>query len=165
VLLDLIYDPFLFTFYSLKLLKTRPAKIKIGGLVKRPQIIREHGIPDSTGEVLDIKLLLGEFVACYLPVHHTVIQPYTLSGRLLDDSPSEAYAWVKLIGYISGDFNGDGTLSLMDIIYLINYLYKGGQAPRPTLDAGDLDCSGDVNLLDVMYLINYLFRGGPAPGC
>ena len=83
----------------------------------------------------------------------------------MDDSPSEAYAWVKLIGYILGDFNGDGTLSLMDIIYLINYLYKGGQAPRPTLDAGDLDCSGDVNLLDVMYLINYLFRGGPAPGC
>lgn len=66
--------------------------------------------------------------------------------------------------FIYGDANGDGDISVSDVVYIINYLFKGGPAPDPLLSA-DVDCNGDVNVSDVVYLINYLFKGGPPPGC
>ena len=64
----------------------------------------------------------------------------------------------------TGDANGDGNLSVSDVVYLVNYLFKGGPPPDP-LEAGDANCDGLVNVADVIYLINYLFKGGPAPAC
>jgi parallel beta-helix repeat protein len=64
--------------------------------------------------------------------------------------------------YVLGDANGDGTIDIGDVVYLINYLYKGGSAPDP-LPAGDTNSDGVVDLGDVVYLINYLYKGGPPP--
>ncbi|MGB2769551.1 MAG: dockerin type I repeat-containing protein, partial [Candidatus Zixiibacteriota bacterium] len=69
-----------------------------------------------------------------------------------------------VISYWRGDANGDGLVDVGDVVYLINYLYKGGPPPDP-LAAGDVNCDGIVDLGDVVYLVNYLFRGGPPPGC
>jgi len=66
--------------------------------------------------------------------------------------------------YISGDCNSDAIMDLEDVLYLINYLYKGGPAPDP-LEAGDASCDGVVDLEDVLYLINYLYKSGPVPSC
>jgi hypothetical protein len=62
------------------------------------------------------------------------------------------------------DPSGDGSLSPGDIIFLINYLFRGGSAPDP-LEAGDATCDGEVGAADVAYLINYFFRNGPPPCC
>jgi hypothetical protein len=61
-----------------------------------------------------------------------------------------------------GDANGDGKWTVGDVIYLINYLFKGGPSPNPKL-AGDANCDGKVTVADAVYLINYLFKGGPPP--
>lgn len=66
--------------------------------------------------------------------------------------------------YICGDLNDDGTVNILDITYLINYLYKGGPAPEP-LESADVNSDMTVNILDVTYLIAYLYRGGPEPNC
>jgi predicted outer membrane repeat protein len=71
------------------------------------------------------------------------------------------YFMVTGIHY-SGDFNGDGSTDVGDVVFAINYLYKSGSAPDP-LDLGDTNCDGVVNAADVVYLINYLFIGGPPP--
>jgi hypothetical protein len=63
-----------------------------------------------------------------------------------------------------GDANGDGQIGAADVVFLINYMFKGGAAPDP-LELGDANCDGVVNASDVVYLINYLYQGGPAPGC
>jgi len=63
-----------------------------------------------------------------------------------------------------GDTNGDGAINILDITYLINYLYRGGPAPDP-LGKADVNSDGTVNILDITYLINYLYKGGPAPDC
>jgi hypothetical protein len=65
---------------------------------------------------------------------------------------------------IRGDANRDGVINSADIVYLINYLFKGGPAPQPW-EAGDVNCDDVINSADVVYLINYLFKGGPPPGC
>jgi uncharacterized protein (TIGR02145 family) len=68
-----------------------------------------------------------------------------------------------------GDVNNSGTINILDVTYLINYIYKGG----PDLDCGtpfagmcgDADNSGIVNLLDITYLISFLYSDGPEPDC
>lgn len=64
----------------------------------------------------------------------------------------------------SGDANNSGSIDILDVIYLINYLFRGGPEPEPWI-AGDSNNDGGVSLNDIVYLINYLFRGGPKPGC
>ena len=72
-------------------------------------------------------------------------------------------SWSR-VGYVCGDVNGDGVIDVGDVVYLINYLYKGGPVPSPS-KAGDTNCDGIVDIGDVVYLINYLYKAGPAPGC
>lgn len=63
-----------------------------------------------------------------------------------------------------GDVNADGAVNVGDVVYLINYLYRGGDPPTPPL-VGDVNCDSVVNVGDVVFLINYLFRGGSPPSC
>jgi hypothetical protein len=61
-----------------------------------------------------------------------------------------------------GDADGNGTVNISDVVFLINYIFAGGAAPNP-LAAGDANCSGGINISDAVYLIQYIFGGGPAP--
>jgi hypothetical protein len=81
---------------------------------------------------------------------------YTWSGT------SNDYATVKYVQFTRGDANSDKKVSLSDIVYLINYLFKFGPAPDP-VQSGNANCDGKVSLGDIVYLINYLFKFGPAP--
>ncbi|MEW5922967.1 MAG: peptidoglycan DD-metalloendopeptidase family protein [Candidatus Zixiibacteriota bacterium] len=69
-----------------------------------------------------------------------------------------------LLDYICGDANGNGALNILDVTYLITYLYKGGPEPVP-MEGGDANGNGAINILDVTYLITYLYKSGPAPVC
>ena len=73
------------------------------------------------------------------------------------------WATIKYVQFLRGDVNKDRDVTISDVVYLINYLFKGGPAPDP-IQSGDVNCDGTVTISDVVYLINYLFRGGPAPG-
>jgi hypothetical protein len=68
--------------------------------------------------------------------------------------------------YVNGDVNDDRIVNLLDITYLIAYLYQGGPAPV-RINHGDPNGDCTVNILDVSYLISYLYLSGPAPveGC
>ncbi len=63
----------------------------------------------------------------------------------------------------TGDVTGDGVIDLADVIFLINYLFKGGTTPDP-LRLGDPTADCVVDVADVIFLINYLYKGGSAPG-
>jgi photosystem II stability/assembly factor-like uncharacterized protein len=60
----------------------------------------------------------------------------------------------------NGDANGDGTIDVADVFYLINALFASGPAP---VGAADVNGDGVVDIADVFYLINDLFAGGPPP--
>jgi Dockerin type I domain/PA14 domain len=61
---------------------------------------------------------------------------------------------------VPGDANGDGTVTVGDIFYLVNFLFAGGPPP---IGPADVNGDGQVTVGDVFYLINYLFAGGPPP--
>ncbi|MCP4633190.1 MAG: hypothetical protein GY855_09720, partial [candidate division Zixibacteria bacterium] len=65
---------------------------------------------------------------------------------------------------LCGDTDGSDEIDILDIVYLINFKYKGGPAPDP-LEIGDTDGSGGIDILDIVYLINFKYKGGPEPIC
>ena len=71
---------------------------------------------------------------------------------------SSLYSQVfSLTIWTEGDPNGDGTTTLADAIFLVNYIFKtGSPAPVPLL-SGDPNCDFKVTLADPIYLINLVF--------
>ena len=63
-----------------------------------------------------------------------------------------------------GDVNGDGTVLMLDLLYLGNYLFFNGPPP-PYPECSDVNADGLVDSSDLLYLANYIFFGGPPPNC
>jgi len=105
------------------------------------------------------------------PAHPSLAEIYRTPGIAYDVVVSgqdvlvvDNYGFLVLaarLGY--GDVNGDGEVTGTDVVYLVDYLFRAGPEPVPTVFEGDADCSGEVTLLDVIFLVNYLYRDGPAP--
>jgi len=66
--------------------------------------------------------------------------------------------------FTCGDANSDEFVNILDVVYLINFKYKGGPAPDPLVSA-DVNNDEQVNILDIVYLINYKYKDGPEPDC
>jgi hypothetical protein len=84
-------------------------------------------------------------------------------------TPNNSYGWglIDLLAAVqysfsTGDVNRDGRNSVSDVVFLINYLLKGGPEPY-LLYRGDVNCDQNTTISDVVYLINYLFKSGSEP--
>lgn len=71
---------------------------------------------------------------------------------------------VTVVNFLCGDVNEDGLHTSADIIWLVNYIFKGGPAPKPVPAAGDTYRNGSVTSADIIYLVGYVFKSG-APPC
>ncbi|NIP43533.1 MAG: hypothetical protein GWN61_17265, partial [candidate division Zixibacteria bacterium] len=63
---------------------------------------------------------------------------------------------------MSGDANCDCVVNVSDAVYIINYVFIGGNPPCFCIH-GDTNCDGSVNVSDAVYIINYVFIGGNNP--
>ncbi len=64
--------------------------------------------------------------------------------------------------YFCGDANNDEKISLVDIVWIINYVFMGGLPPDP-YPSGEVNCDGVINISDAVWLLNYIFIDGYAP--
>jgi hypothetical protein len=63
-----------------------------------------------------------------------------------------------------GNVNGDETINIFDITYIISYLYLGGPSPVPyELCNGDPNKDCTCNIFDITFIISYLYLEGPPP--
>jgi len=69
---------------------------------------------------------------------------------------------LRLCPYNPGDLNRDGLVDILDVPYVVYYLFKGWEAPCP-IKAADANCDQQVTIADAVYLVNYVLRSGPAP--
>ena len=98
-----------------------------------------------------------EFVPVTAPWNQTSVI-HTEVEYCVHISPWEYRGDVEPLG------NPDGDVDLGDLLFIVNYLYKGGPAPAP-LSEGDVSCDGVVDLGDVLAMVSYLYKGGPVLGC
>ena len=71
---------------------------------------------------------------------------------------------VKTVLY-KGDANFDGSISILDLTYLVDYFFRGGDMPTPVIEAGDFNCDSATNIIDLTSTVDYIFRGGSLPAC
>ncbi len=69
-------------------------------------------------------------------------------------------------GYVCGNIDNDagGAIDISDLIYLVDWMFSGGQEP-PVLMAADCDGDGENDISDLVWLANYMFTGGSPPLC
>ncbi|SYZ71806.1 exported hypothetical protein [Candidatus Zixiibacteriota bacterium] len=87
-----------------------------------------------------------------------------LTGKLDSTKVALFDGTLSILQGLCGDVNNNGVINILDVSYLINFLYKHGPAlPNPYL----ADCNGKagLNILDVSYIINFIYKHGPAPIC
>jgi Arylsulfotransferase (ASST)/Dockerin type I domain len=78
-------------------------------------------------------------------------------------APETSYSFI--VGgseYICGDANSDATVNVSDAVWIINYVFVGGDPPDP-IESGDSNCDGTCNVSDAVWIINYVFVGGNEP--
>jgi M6 family metalloprotease-like protein len=82
-------------------------------------------------------------------------------GDACDLCPGLALA--ENISIKTGDVNVDGPITSGDIVFMVNYVFKGGAAPRPIPRAGDVNCDLVLSSADIIRMVNYVFKGGLPP--
>jgi hypothetical protein len=119
------------------------------------------GHPDFTGTVLKMTYYVADFIVTYPLLWHTDTYTYTVSGEFDGRSPFTQDGSVVMIGLLPGDATGDNVLNILDVTYIVNYIYKDGPEPQPVLETADADGNGKINILDISRIVNYLYKNGP----
>ena len=66
--------------------------------------------------------------------------------------------------FICGDADAGGGVNILDVAFVINYLYKDGMQPDAP-ESADVNNSGSINILDVGRMIGFLYKGGSELQC
>lgn len=62
-----------------------------------------------------------------------------------------------------GDCTWSNLIDVGDVVYLLNYEFKFGPAPKPEPLVGDCNCDFFMDVSDVVIIINYIFKNGDEP--
>jgi hypothetical protein len=139
------------------------------------QVVQTGAAEDylSAASIADIRLDGQRFLDVMVSSGYNL---YTFNTQ--KSSPEHRQPWPEYLhdpmhtsfysGPLSGDANGSGAVTVSDVIYIINFLFKGGPYPvdgdgNESLVSGDANCDQKITVSDVVYLINFLFKGGCPP--
>ncbi len=62
--------------------------------------------------------------------------------------------------FVRGDFNNDASVSIVDAIGILSYLFQSGAA-SDCLDASDVNDDGAIGIVDAIVVLNFLFTDIP----
>jgi len=89
----------------------------------------------------------------------------TAKAEDITGSTDEQVMTIEVVAaWICGDADGSEAVNLLDVNYIINYLYKNGPVPAVE-EAADVDNTGEINILDVTMIITFLYKSGPELDC
>jgi len=122
-------------------------------------------------DYFDIPVLAGEDSIVFIPVTPPDGVPLgnisNLSFRATSRLDTTVFD-IQTIGAKTvlqrGDSNFDGIVLVSDLVYMVDYLFKGGPGPIPIEEAGDFSCVDGINVEDLTDMVTFLFKGGnPCP--
>ena len=91
-----------------------------------------------------------------------------LSNKLQLYTASTSYTPIVFAGSMSskeiirGDANYDAKISILDLTFLIDFIWRGGEG-SVTVQSSDMNFDKKIDTKDITYLVDFIFRGGPAP--
>lgn len=115
--------------------------------------------PGFRGEVAVFDFRADFILDKYLPFFGINRESFYIEGYFNDVTEFNVSGQMVLVTHKSGDYNRDGEINVSDLVFLVDYLFRGGSSPDICDITGDNEC----NINDLTYFVDYLFRGGPAP--
>jgi hypothetical protein len=139
----------------------------------------DYSNPDSVATDLHMVTVFGQYdltsndtlVFCKI-----IVSEYDGGEDAIKESVDKAKAWIaghnifvfpeppETCCNLPGDANDNGSVNILDITFLIAYLYQDGPPP-PCCPEGDANGNCSINILDITYLIAFLYQDGPDPIC
>lgn len=109
------------------------------------------------------KLSLGEDEQhnLFLGTHNSGVYKYSNAFTSWEQS---GLPFASTCCVVPGDANDDGSTNNGDAVFIVSYVFRGGQQPV-CFPQADPNNDGLINIGDAIYLINYIFKGGPPPVC
>jgi hypothetical protein len=133
------------------------------GLTHQPGT--EPEICDHDSDDRELFFTIGEIDMPSEPQRATIGVALFGLPEVEDASNPQTYAELaktanKWCGFGRGDVNNDDKIDLVDIAYLIDYVYYGGNGPFPFKHLGDVDPNYDgmINDVDIATLIDFYFN-------
>jgi subtilisin family serine protease len=125
-------------------------------------------LPSGDGPICYLKFIVGaEGTSDIILYEHVSGTKHYINGEYYKYSAEYTPGFVstdQACQGICGDANNDTDVNVSDAVWIINYVFVGGDAPQPILACGDANGDTDVNVSDAVWIINYVFVGGDSPG-
>ena len=97
-------------------------------------------------------------VTVYLHVNKVALPPETwICNSTIEVADAASYT--------IGDIDANGLTTTVDILKLVDYVFRSGPDLQPCRAVGDANCDGRVASADVIAMVSYVFKSGPTPGC
>ena len=64
---------------------------------------------------------------------------------------------------VRGDTNNDGNFDLLDLTFLVDFIFRGGSKPECSEEADINNDDPPSNILDLTFIVDFIFRGGQTP--
>ena len=117
-------------------------------------------VPDSVGNGPDT---VGIFSSAFGLTFGQYIDSFYITSPIASNSPRRVKLTFK-VWKLHGDNNYDGKLNILDLVYLVDYIFRGsGLEPQPERNVGDVNCDEKLNIQDLTIMVDYIFRGGQPP--
>ncbi len=111
--------------------------------------------------VADIDPVTGDG-ALYLPFFPDLDYIVGVATSLRRSTAGSNYVYTAT-ALTPGDVNEDNNINPLDVVLLVNFVYKGHDSITPIDAFGDCNCDGQNNPIDVVLLVNYVYKSGDAP--
>ena len=92
----------------------------------------------------------------------TYIDTFYVYGDGATNSPRAVETVMHVFRYY-GDCDWNGEINVVDLIYLVDYMFNEGPDPMPWYTIGSMDCNPVVTIVDLVWLVDWMFNGGPKP--
>jgi hypothetical protein len=96
------------------------------------------------------------------PVRNLASVRFDLTPFCRCQSAAVRFVPASLTPFIRGDANADGDFDVSDAIFMLEWLFLGGETPS-CFDSADLNASRTIDLSDSISALQFLFAGGPPP--
>ncbi len=109
--------------------------------------------PVFRGKVMKLYMPAGHFLSHYLNHSDSISYSYRVMGLFSGNVPYSVRGRATIVGHRAGDYNVDGSVDILDVVLMANYLFAGS-APPVDLQAADISGDEVLDISDVVTLID-----------